>query len=149
MESAAHGDAVPCFDRIFDFATDEVHKDDPEIEGRVMKHDSLPLVRNHERSQILRVDDGVPFVLESAFSWLGDDAADERHIFAGANWSPGISNPFRSFGKTGEGLEAVLTEQRAGAREPIVFLLHLAHPRVEYKDRGKSSIVIGGAEDAS
>jgi hypothetical protein len=28
--------------------------------------------------------------------------------------------------------------------EPVVFVLHLAHPRVEYTDRGKSALVIGG-----
>jgi hypothetical protein len=87
----------------------------------------------------------VPWVLESAFGWLGDKAEDSRRIYAGANWSPAIVNPFRSFGATGEGLEALLTDMRAGAHEPIVFVLHLAHPRVEYTDRGKSALVIGGA----
>ena len=68
-----------------------------------------------------------------------------RRNFAGANWSAAIKNPFRSFGATGEGLEAALNQQRAGRNEPIVFVLHLAHSRVEYTDRGKSAIVIGGA----
>jgi DNA topoisomerase VI subunit B len=89
--------------------------------------------------------DGLPWVLESAFGWLGDESDDSRRIFAGANWSAAIKNPFRSFGATGEGLEAALNQQRAGRNEPIVFVLHLAHPRVEYTDRGKSAIVIGGA----
>ena len=31
--------------------------------------------------------DGLPWVLECAFGWLGDDAPDERRIYAGANWS--------------------------------------------------------------
>jgi len=81
--------------------------------------------------------------------WLSDDADDRRHIFAGANWSPGLKNPFRSFGHTGEGLESMLREQRVGGREPIVFMLHLAHPRVEYTDRAKSAIVVadGGDEE--
>jgi len=84
----------------------------------------------------------VPWILESAFGWRGDQARDERKIFAGANWSAAIKNPFRSFGQTGEGLEAALSEMRAGASEPIVFVLHLAHPRVEYTDRGKSALII-------
>ena len=102
-----------------------------------------------EYSKIARVDDGVPFVLESAFAWLGDGVDDKRHIFAGANWSPGLKNPFRSFGHTGEGLESILREQHVGGREPIVFMLHLAHPRVEYTDRAKSAIVVadGGDEE--
>jgi hypothetical protein len=90
-----------------------------------------------------RTDDGVPFVLESVFGGLKTDSA-RRQIYAGANWSPGIKNPFRSFGSTGEGLESLLANQRAGRSEPIVFGLHLAHPRVEYSDRGKSAIVVGG-----
>jgi len=87
-------------------------------------------------------DDGLPFVLESAFGWLGEDADDRRKICTGANWSAAIKNPFRSFGTTGEGLEAHLTERKAGANEPILFVLHLAHPRVKYTDRGKSAISI-------
>jgi len=89
----------------------------------------------------------VPWVIETAFGWLGDGAADERRIFAGANWSAAIHNPFRTFGSTGEGLEAALTEMRVGQHEPVVFVLHLAHPRVEYTDRGKSALVIGGQYD--
>jgi DNA topoisomerase VI subunit B len=86
----------------------------------------------------------LPWVLESAFGWLGKDAEDERKIVSGANWSAAIKNPFRSFGATGEGLETQLAELRATRREPVVFVLHLAHPRVEYTDRGKSAMVIGG-----
>ncbi len=98
-------------------------------------------------TKVARVDDGVPFVLETAFGWRGDDANDQREIIAGANWSPGISNPFRSFGSTGEGLESVLTDFRAGADEPIIQLIHLAQPRVEYTDRGKSALIIGAGDN--
>lgn len=87
----------------------------------------------------------IPYVLESAFGYLGPSSPDRRRIFAGANWSAAINNPFRTFGQTGEGLEAVLNNLHAGADEPIVFVLHLAQPRIEYTDRGKSAIVIGGA----
>ena len=88
--------------------------------------------------------DGLPQVLESAFGWKGKDSNDNRSIHAGANWSAAIHNPFRSFGATGEGLEAALSDMKVGAREPIVFALHLAHPRVEYTDRGKSALVVKG-----
>jgi hypothetical protein len=87
--------------------------------------------------------DGLPSVLEAAFGWLGPSARGERKIFAGANWSSAIRNPFRSFGRTGEGLETMLAHRRATSREPIVFILHLANPRIRYTDRGKSAIVIG------
>ena len=88
--------------------------------------------------------EGLPWVLESAFGWLGDDES-WRRIYSGANWSAAIKNPFRSFGNTGEGLETALSEMRATRNEPVVFVLHLAHPRVEYTDRGKSALIVGGA----
>lgn len=88
-------------------------------------------------------EDGLPFVLESAFGWRGEKSEDSRLIYAGANWSAAIHNPFRSFGGTGAGLEQALSEMKAGTNEPIIFALHLAHPRVAYTDRGKSALVIG------
>jgi hypothetical protein len=86
----------------------------------------------------------LPGVLESAFGYLGPDAKDYRRIYAGANWSTAIGNPFRSFGDTGEGLETTLAHFRATSSEPVVFVLHLAQPRVQFTDRGKSALVIGG-----
>jgi len=86
----------------------------------------------------------LPCIVEAAFSWLGDESRCDRKIFAGVNWSAAIKNPFRSFGDTGEGLEAELRNLRAGAYEPIVFALHLAHPRVSYTDRGKSALIVEG-----
>jgi hypothetical protein len=50
----------------------------------------------------------------------------------------------------GEGLESVLWNMRASEGEPVVFVLHLAHPRVEYTDRGKSALIVeGGQHDAN
>jgi hypothetical protein len=86
----------------------------------------------------------LPWVIEAAFGWRGEKAPDQRKIVSGANWSAAIKNPFRSFGATGEGLETQLAQLRATRSEPVVFVLHLAHPRVEYTDRGKSALVIGG-----
>lgn len=87
--------------------------------------------------------DDRPQVLESAFGYLGEEAKNQRRrIFAGANWSAGIKHPFRTFGSTGEGLETTLANLRATREEPVVFVLHLADPRVEYTDRGKSALVI-------
>jgi hypothetical protein len=92
-------------------------------------------------------DDGLPCVLEIAFGYCPDES-NKRRIIAGANWSVGIGNPFRSFGRHNEGLESILAEQRVRDREPIIFIAHLACPRVEYTDRGKSAIVVRGGEDA-
>jgi DNA topoisomerase VI subunit B len=87
-------------------------------------------------------DSGVPVVIETAFGWCPHQMGGRR-IVTGVNWSVALGNPFRSFGQTGEGLENVLAQQRAGRTEPIIFVLHLASPRVEFADRGKSALVLG------
>ena len=73
-----------------------------------------------------------------------EPSAQRRLIVTGANWSVGIQNPFRSFGRTGEGLENVLAAQRANATQPVIFVLHLASAHIQYADRGKSSIIVDG-----
>lgn len=90
--------------------------------------------------------DGAPWLLEVAFAWA--PKRRERRFIPGVNWSPGILNPFRELGHLGRSLDSVLEEQRVGRREPVIFLLHIAHPRVEYTDRGKSAVVIEGADAA-
>ncbi|MEO1994081.1 MAG: hypothetical protein ABGZ17_02265 [Planctomycetaceae bacterium] len=87
----------------------------------------------------------IPYVLECAFGYLGDDVRQYRQIYAGANWSAAIRQPFRSFGSCGDGLESLLSKQYATGQEPVVFVLHLAHPRVDYTDRGKSAIALGSS----
>ena len=80
---------------------------------------------------------------------MGNEAKDQRKIVVGANWSAAIKNPFRSFGATGEGLETQLGFLQVTRGEPVAIVLHLAHPRVEYTDRGKSALAIGGDQWAS
>jgi hypothetical protein len=82
----------------------------------------------------------LPYVLECAFGYLGPKAKDRRRIYLGANWSAAIKNPFRSFGNTGEGLEGLLTGRYANHNEPVIYALHLTHPRMQYLDRAKSEV---------
>jgi DNA topoisomerase VI subunit B len=84
--------------------------------------------------------DSLPWVIETAFAWR--PAAKARRFITGVNWSPGILNPFRELGRFGQSLDSILEQQRAGRDEPVVLLLHIACPRVEYTDRGKSAVVI-------
>jgi DNA topoisomerase VI subunit B len=90
--------------------------------------------------------EGIPYVIEFAFglheSGLTQDTAVSRKIVTGANWSVRIHNPFRAFGRTGEGLESTLAKVRANAREPVICALHLASAYIQYADRGKSSIIL-------
>jgi hypothetical protein len=95
--------------------------------------------------------DGLPAIFEIAFGWLGEEEVDDdddddyeedkRRFVTGVNWSPNIINPFRQFGGHRQSLDSILTEQRAGSDEPIILFLHLAQPRVQYMDRGKSAVV--------
>ena len=46
--------------------------------------------------RVMEVEDGVPWIIETAFGWC--PAASARRLITGVNWSPGIVNPFRSSG---------------------------------------------------
>jgi hypothetical protein len=90
--------------------------------------------------------DGIPYVVEFAFglhqAGLEQSGRVSREFVIGANWSAAISNPFRRFGSTGEGLESTLDRVRANAHQPVICALHLAAARIQFADRGKSSIIL-------
>ncbi len=91
--------------------------------------------------------DGIPYVVEFAFglhqAGLAQGGVGESRMFVtGANWSAAIGNPFRRFGSTGEGLESTLAKVRANANQPVICALHLASARLQFADRGKSSIIL-------
>jgi len=91
-------------------------------------------------------NEGIPYVVEFAFglhqAGLKQGTTVTRKFITGANWSVAISNPFRRFGSTGEGLESTLAKVRANASQPVICALHLACARIQYADRGKSSIIL-------
>jgi hypothetical protein len=91
---------------------------------------------------------GIPRVVECAFGVHRDGLTagngPGRKIVTGVNWSPGINNPFRQLGRGGESMDAILSQVRANATQPIITVLHMACPRVAYTDRGKSAIVVEG-----
>ena len=90
--------------------------------------------------KVIDTTDGVPWVVEAAFGWCPE--TESRRLVTGVNWSPGIINPFRELGHFGQSLDTILSQQRADRDEPVILVLHMACPRVEYLDRGKSSVVI-------
>ena len=95
----------------------------------------------------------IPYVVEFCFglhsSAMEDSKSVHRKIVTGTNWSAAIKNPFRSFGRTGEGLESTLAKVRANATQPVICALHLASAHLQFADRGKSSIITSGDVEAS
>ena len=89
----------------------------------------------------LAPDGGAPRLMrvgEGRVALVGQD----RVFITGVNWSAAINNPFRHFGSTGEGLENTLAKVRANGGQPVICALHLASARLQFADRGKSSIIL-------
>jgi DNA topoisomerase VI subunit B len=124
--------------------------------SKPIKPEALGIIgRGHLRQQFAQVgcemesfdyrcvkgtSDGLPWALETAFGWCPEN--DSRRLVTGVNWSPGILNPFRELGRLGQSLDTILSQQRASSCEPVILVLHIACPRVEYTDRGKSAVVV-------
>ncbi len=82
---------------------------------------------------------GLPRIFETAFAY--HPHRDRRLLLTGINWSAALMNPFRQLGGY-TGLDSYLQDFRAGDREPIALLIHLAGHGIQYTDRGKSAVVI-------
>jgi len=72
---------------------------------------------------------GLPFVLEVAFGIRDTDIA-QRDVAVGLNFSATLKQPLLS-------LERLLGQQRIDAHDPVVVLVHLACPVMQFTDRGK------------
>lgn len=94
----------------------------------------------YKKVETLGEDDGLPQVTEVSFGALRDDES-ERRLVTGVNWSAAWVNPFRTLGGYGRSLDTMLSERRFEAGRPIALLVHVAHPRVQYADRGKSTVL--------
>jgi DNA topoisomerase VI subunit B len=85
------------------------------------------------------LDGGAPFVLEVAFGIKAEGcAAPERDLVIGLNWSPVLGQPLHQ-------LSALLAEMRVDTWDPVVVGVHLAYPRLQTTDRGKSRYQLGEA----
>jgi hypothetical protein len=93
------------------------------------------------RVVIGQTDEEIPFIVEAAFA-CAPEGGQRRRLVLGVNFAAALSNPYRSIATHYDGLETLLAEQRCDAEEPIVIVLHLVCARVDYQDRGKSSLVV-------
>ena len=84
------------------------------------------------------VDDAVAFVVEMAFGIRADRADERTHkreITVGLNWSPALGVPVAE-------LRSFLGMARVDPWDPVTMIVHIAHPRFEWLDRGKSEVAV-------
>jgi len=72
---------------------------------------------------------GLPFILEVAFGVSPEDDA-MREVVVGLNWTPALKPPIRE-------LMTLLGQQRIDPHDPVVVIVHLACPVMQFADRGK------------
>ena len=70
---------------------------------------------------------GLPQVTEVAFAVL-ERRTRPVGSSTGVNWSAALVNPFRQLGR--DSLDTILQTGASAATQPIVLLIHVAHPRV-------------------
>jgi DNA topoisomerase VI subunit B len=96
-------------------------------------HVELESLKYHK---IMGSADGLPFVLELACGlYTHDFQGCGQRTIVGVNWTPALKPPFI-------GLQALLGEARVDSFDPVVVLVHLAMPRVDFTDRGKSTVAL-------
>jgi DNA topoisomerase VI subunit B len=74
--------------------------------------------------------DGLPHVIEVAFGVRNDG---NRRIVSGLNWSPTLVLPT-------EEMTNLLGQMRIDRHDPVTVVLHIARPRFEFVDRGKTRL---------
>ena len=78
--------------------------------------------------------DGLPYVIEVVFG-IKENASRTRTLRIGINFSPALSQPFYA-------LDTALTDARCTRSDPVVMLIHLTCPAVQFSDRGKSKALL-------
>jgi len=79
--------------------------------------------------------DELPFVLELAFGIFDDDDAT-RQIVTGLNWSSVIG------GDPDPYLRNAISEARLDRHDPVMLVVHIARPRFQFADRGKTRLTL-------
>ena len=80
----------------------------------------------------LGVEDGLPFVIELAFGVRRGDE-DGRRVIYGLNWAPALGTPVPE-------LSALMQQMRMDPHDPITVVLHMAKPRFDFVDHGKTRL---------
>jgi len=78
-------------------------------------------------------DDELPYILETAFGVFEDDNK-KRSIVTGLNWSPVIG------GDPDPTIRRLIQEARLDPDDPVILMVHIARPRFDFMDRGKTRL---------
>jgi DNA topoisomerase VI subunit B len=83
----------------------------------------------------MNVDEGMPYVIEIAFGVQEENDGKERGriLRTGMNWTPALGDPIPT-------LNSVVQEMRIDQHDPVSLVVHLARPRFEFVDRGKTRV---------
>lgn len=76
----------------------------------------------------------MPYIIEVTFGVCGLDDATRR-IVTGLNWSPTLGVPSSS-------MLRVISEMRIDPHDPVTLVIHLAKPRFDFTNRGKSEVLL-------
>ena len=83
--------------------------------------------------------DGLPYVIEVAFGYRGDEAAVDvyngRRVIEGFNFTPAVGgSPFR--------LEGRLAGAEVDTDDPVTVIAHIGCPRFVFTDKGKTRVAL-------
>lgn len=78
-------------------------------------------------------DNGLPYFLEIGFA-VKTDSTLHRTQITGLNWSPVIGEP------PDASIRQAIQDAAIKPSDPVIFLAHIAKPRFEFIDRGKTKI---------
>ena len=77
---------------------------------------------------------GLPYYLEIAFG-INNKSELRRTLHVGVNFSPSLYPPFRD-------LDDALNDALCGKNDPVMLLVHITCPRIDFTDRGKTKATL-------
>ena len=76
----------------------------------------------------------MPYVIEVAFA-VKADTEQSRTIVTGLNWSPTLGIP-------ADEISDAIAKARIDTHDPVILVLHMIKPRLEFTDRGKTRLAL-------
>jgi hypothetical protein len=93
----------------------------------------VPTSWKYFKSQGIDDKDGLPFTVEIVFALKTDTEKAHRTVVTGMNWSPTIGTP-------ADEISEIIGLQRIGPQQPVLQIIHLAKPKFQFTDRGKTRV---------